>query len=125
MALVAGVGPGLFALIFVTVFALLVGLVVAFFKPDKAVPIAIAALCLPILVFGLIMAAPTEERSNNVVIDPYYIPRVILLILMALGALLGPLYHLGVLTLSAPPYVAPDVTCRRKRLTQAHPTWTK
>jgi hypothetical protein len=123
--LVAGVGPGLFALIFVTVLAILIGLVGAFIKPDKAVPIFLGTLILPILTFGLIMAAPTQEQTADVVIDHHYIHRVIFLILMSLGALMGPGYILGVLVIGAPEREAPDIDCRRKRLQKAHPTWVK
>ena len=97
--LIAGVGPGLFALIFVTVLAIIVGLIMAFIKPDKAVPIFIGALLLPLLVFGLIMAAPTEEQTSDVVIDHHYIGRVIFFIMMSLGAVVGPGYYIGVCVL--------------------------
>lgn len=123
--LVAGVGPGLFALIFITVFALLVALFVAFMRPGIAVPVGIACLLLPLLAFGLIMAAPVEGTRADVVTDHYYIPRVIFIVLMFLCALAGPGFHVGVLVLGAPPYQAPEVACRRKKLAQMHPSWVK
>jgi hypothetical protein len=125
MTLVAGVGPGLFALIFVTVLALLIGLAVAFVKPNIAVPVGIGCLCLPLLTFGLIMAAPVKGSRDGVLPDDFYIPRVIFIIVMLLGALAGPGYWVGVIIFGAPKYQAPDVACRRKKLQALHPDWCK
>jgi hypothetical protein len=122
---IAGVGAGLFALIFVTVVAILIGVCAAFVKPDRAVPIAVGVLALPLLVFGFIMAAPTHAQAADVVVDPYYVPRIIFFIVMALAGLAGPAFHLVVLVLGAPEYTAPDVSCRRKRLTALRPAWIK
>jgi hypothetical protein len=124
-ARVAGVGAGLFAVILVTAIAVLIGLVMAFLQPEKAIPIFFACLMLPVLVFALIMAAPlqSEQETVDVIEDEGFIPKMLFYVVMILTGLVGPVYYFGVVILGAKPYEAPDVACRRKKMQEIHPTW--
>ncbi|RNF27197.1 uncharacterized protein Tco025E_00571 [Trypanosoma conorhini] len=136
--MILGVGDGTFAILFVTVFGIIVASVGAYLQPRWALPIGVACLALPFLVYGCIISAPREhppsvlpatpysrERQfsvNAVVVDHFFPIRVGAMILLLLALLAAAVYNV-MLVVREPPYKAPKVRCLRERLEELHPTW--
>lgn len=137
--MILGVGAGTFAVGFTAVIAILIALALAYFFPRLALWTAIVALSLPFIVFGIINSAPrapvVAATSTSIyrdgirpldsnINDNYFPVRVLLVTLLCVSvvACFG-VYLYDVL--SALPFVAPTVQCRRKQLESLHPTWYK
>jgi hypothetical protein len=123
MALILGVGPGTFAVLFACGFAIVVFLLGALLKPDRIVFIAVGCAAIPLIVFGLIYASPRPGDYDDKVIDYYYPVRVTLIILLLIGMLLSVIAQRVLPIFFAPGYTAPKGFCRRKALEANHPSW--
>lgn len=127
MALFLGVGPGLAAVAGAAALALLAALILSVARPQHAAYFVIGCSMFPVLVFSLVMAAPQEaDRPEGAINqDNFYPVRVSLIILLGLALVGAMSYHLIGVVLTAPPFVAPRVHCRRKQLETVHPTWVQ
>ena len=123
MALVMGVGPGTFAVLFTCAVSLLIFLLGALLKPERITFIFIVCAALPLIVFGLVYAAPRHGEYDNKIIDYYYPVRVTLIILLLLGLILSVLAQKVLPIFFTPGYAAPKGLCRRKVLEANHPSW--
>lgn len=138
--MIIGVGAGTFAVGFTVVVSLVLALALAYFFPRIALLTTVIAASLPLIVFGIINSAPRESlrsstshitiyrdglpASQHDIHDSYFPVRVLLLTLLCLSALVSfGVYIYDIL--SALPFVAPTVQCRRKQLESLHPSWYK
>lgn len=138
--MILGVGAGTFAVAFTAVASILLALILAYFFPRVALWTSILMLSLPFIVFGIISSAPKAAvasvavphsiyRDGTVVLaddihDDFFPVRILVLTLLCasvLGSFVVYLYDV----LSALPFVAPTVQCRRKQLESLHPSWYK
>ena len=122
--LILGVGPGLFAVAFAFLVAVLVIIVAAYASPNTSVYIGIVAMLLPLLVFGCIMSAPRASQANDdIVIDRWAPLRISLIIGLALILILEKIFSILNAVALAPKYKRPDTNSRRRTLQKAHPSW--
>ena len=137
--MILGVGAGTFAVGFTAVIAILISIALAYFFPRLALWTTIVTLSLPFIVFGIISSAPRaavpvstptsiyrngQSAKDNDINDEYFPVRVLLLTLLCLSVVTSFAVYLYDV-LSALPFVAPTVQCRRKQLESLHPTWYK
>jgi len=137
--MIGSVGDGTFAVLLVSAASIVIALLGGYFVPRAALLIALVAVCLPFIAFGIIASAPKrvsltptavnpfyrEEPASTGTVDSFFPIRLILVIVLALGLLVGVVYRLAVLVLQAPPFTAPVVQCKRQRLESLHPSWFK
>jgi hypothetical protein len=125
MGYIAGVGPGLFAVIFAACVALVITFIGAYVTPRNIVFVALASTLIPLVVFACILSAPRKSQplDSDTVVDHLLPLRISLILWLGLGLIGCFLYKLVALTLKAPPYKRPDVTSRRRVLEKSHPTW--
>ena len=125
MSLIAGLGKGTFAVLITFIIAVVIALLGALIRPQQAALISIGAMCLPLIVFGLIAAAPTEGEFDNVAIDKLYPVRYIVFLVLLICSVVSLLGNSVVTAILAPKYAAPGSTCRRKILKEKHPNWVQ
>lgn len=137
--MILGVGDGTFAILFVSVAAIVLAIIFAYLLPKLALATTLVCLSLPFIVFGIIASAPRKSSSavsvraslyddlpfdSSDVNDTLLPVRVVLLVVLCLGLLTAfAVYVYDVL--NAPLFTAPTVQCRRKQLEALHPSWYK
>lgn len=125
MAMVLGVGSGLFTVICFAAAALVAALLGIAVRPNQAFPISVACAAVPAIVFGLIAASPTEADSAGKAIDKMYPVRVTLLLALSLCLAIGAVASTVLPILNQPKFSAPRAVCKRRHLESRHPSWIK
>jgi hypothetical protein len=125
MSLIIGLGKGTFAVLVTFIIAVVIALLGALVRPQQAALIAVAAACLPLIVFGLIAAAPVDGEYDDVAIDKLYPVRIIIFLVLFICGAISMLGNSVVNAIFSPKYSAPRTTCRRQILKTNHPTWVQ
>ncbi|ORC86935.1 uncharacterized protein TM35_000252310 [Trypanosoma theileri] len=136
--MILGIGDGTFAILFVTVFGIVMTLVGSYMLPRLAIVIGAVSLSLPFIVYGCIISAPhgpvpppmpptsynrEQPLRMDIALVDYFLPvRIVAMLVLILALAAGVGYYV-LLVVREPPYKAPRVYSLREQLEELHPTW--
>lgn len=148
--MIGGVGDGTFVMCIAIGVGVLLCILGWCFVPDAILGIFIAAVVLPLMVYGLLLTAPKKAALNTTPIDEeamlrrslayrerVFLPsdttavdtflpvRLVVFLLMFFCGLGGFGMQIVFTLILEPPYKVPRMRCLREQLEEAHPSWYK
>lgn len=148
--MIGGIGDGTFVMCVVIGVGVLLCIVGWCFIPDAILGIFVAAIVLPLIVYGLLLTAPKKLPSNASAVDEeailrrslayrerVFLPsdmtavdtllpvRLVVFLLLFLSVVGGFGVQIVFTLVLEPPYRVPRMRCLREQLEEAHPSWYK